>query len=291
MVRISYTRQQILKVLLFNALSISPILGFTQTLSPSFSDDFYVREQVKTSRPVPYVSEREADIMWSKRVWRTIDLREQFNHPLYYPEAPLNNRKSLFDVVKRALLDGEIVAFDNPLTDDAFTMRMRLSQLDSLFNPVDSQDVPNPDIPEELMRTGIPNPLTSNKIKAWWIKEDWFFDRQRGVMDVRIIGLCPLQEHLDNEGQIDGYKPLFWLYFDQLRPVLAREECYNFRNNAQRLSYDDVFRKRMFQSYIRQESNVYNRVITDYLQGLDATLEADRIRMEIANAEQNYWHY
>lgn len=262
-----------------------------QTLEPSFPDDFYVRDQVSTSRPVPYVHERESDILWSKRVWRTIDLREKFNHPLYYPETPLNNRKSLFDVVKEALLSGELIAFGNAVLDDGFNVRMRPGELDSLFNPIDSIDIPDPYNPDSMIRQGVPRPLTSNQIKAWWIKEDWFWDRQRSVMDVRIIGICPLQEHLDPDGQMDGYKPLFWLYFDQLCPLLAQAECYNTRNDAQRLSYDDVFRKRMFHSYIRQESNVYNRAILDYAQGLDAVLESERIKQELFNSEHDYWHF
>jgi hypothetical protein len=28
------------------------------------------------------------------------------------------------------------------------------------------------------------------------VKEDWFWDKQRSVMDVRIIAICPLQEKL-----------------------------------------------------------------------------------------------
>ena len=82
---------------------------------PDYGETFYVKENTRARKPIKYVHEREADIMWSKRVWRTIDLREKFNHPLYFPETPTNARLSLFDVIKKGLIEGSIYAYDNPV--------------------------------------------------------------------------------------------------------------------------------------------------------------------------------
>jgi len=46
-----------------------------QVLDPNFPDQVYLKENTRTRRPIPYTYLREADVMWSKRVWRTIDLR------------------------------------------------------------------------------------------------------------------------------------------------------------------------------------------------------------------------
>lgn len=260
------------------------------SLHAQVAQTFYVKENTRTRRAVPFTHERETDIMWSKRVWRTIDLREKFNHPLYYPESPLNDRKSLFDVIKQGLLDGEIHAFDNPAFDDEFKVKMSKTQLDSLFNPVEWKEVEDPFNPGTFTPVAIPDPLTSNKVTQYWIKEDWFFDRQRSVMDVRIIGLCPLQEKMVN-GSFVGYKALFWVYFPECRPLFARSEVFNTRNDAQRCSVDDIFMKRMFQSFVRKESNVYDRAIGDYAIELDALLEAERVKGEITNMEHDVWHF
>jgi gliding motility associated protien GldN len=278
----------LLVVFLLTSLSLN-----AQVLMP---DNFYVRENVQNKRAVPYVHEREADIMWSKRVWRTIDLREKFNHPLYYPETQINNRRSLFDVVKRAIISGDLTAFDNAAIDDEFNTPMSPATTRELFNAGywDTQEDPNN--PGTYDSVWIAQPLTSNMIKAWWVKEDWFWDRQRGVMDVRIVGICPLQEKLapavegSSGGEVIGYKALFWLHFDQLRPILAKEECYNTRNDAQRLSYDDVFRKRMFSSYIHKESNVVDRSVGSYASGLEVQFESERIKNDIFINEHDYWH-
>ena len=58
--------------------------------------------------------------------------------------------------------------------------------------------------PEEAKTTKLNKiPFNRNTVKKWRLKEEWFFDKQRSVMDVRIIGLAPLQEDRDEvNGQL-----------------------------------------------------------------------------------------
>ncbi|CAN5321381.1 gliding motility protein GldN [soil metagenome] len=260
---------------------------------PDFGETFYIKENSRTRKPAPYVYEREGDIMWSKRVWRTIDLREKFNHPMYYPETQINDRKSLFDVLRTGILNGTIYAFDNPFFDDEFKVRMSKSAYTLMFNWVDTlnyaQDPLNPDGP--MILAPIPYELTSRDVKQYWVKEDWYFDKERSVMDVRIIGLCPMKEEIDpTTGEMIGVSPLFWVYFPQCREAFARAEVFNTHNDAQRNTYDDLFQKRMFSSYVRKESNVYDREIASYATGTDALLEAERVKDDIGKMEHDVWH-
>lgn len=264
-----------------------------QVLDPNFPDQVYLKENTRNRKPIPYTHLREADVMWSKRVWRTIDLREKFNHPLYYPETRINDRRSLFDVIKDALMAGEITAFDNPAMDDEFKVRMTKAQIEALFVQWDSTNqVEDPNNPGTYILSPIKTELLSNNVKAYWVKEDWFFDKQRSVMDVRILGLCPLKEKQDpSTGEVVGYSALFWIYFPQCRPVFAKAEVYNTKNDAERRSLDDIFWKRMFQSYVHKETNVYDRTIQSYYTGLDALLESDRIKDDIFKMEHDLWHF
>ena len=86
--------------------------------------------------------------------------------------------------------------------------------------------------------------------------------------------------------------PLFWVYFPDARRFLKDAEIFNHRkNDAARMTFDDVFHKRFFSSYIYKESNKYNRQISQYRVGLDALLEAERIKEEIFHLEHDLWEY
>ena len=255
------------------------------------SETFYKKELTIARKVNGYIPIREADVIWSKRIWRIIDLREKLNLPLYYPETANMRGKSLFDVIKQGIMNNEIYAFDNPIFDDEFKTKMSAEKIKDMMFTETLIDQEDPDNPETFKTVKIINELTSANIKNWWVKEDWFFNKQSGTMEVRINGLCPLKEKLDpTTGEVLGYIPLFWVYFPQCQPILAKTEVYNTKNYVQRISYDDLFRKRMFSSTIFKDSNVYDRSINSYASGVDALLEAERIKEDIFNMEHDMWH-
>ncbi|MBI3512316.1 MAG: gliding motility protein GldN [Bacteroidetes bacterium] len=243
-------------------------------------------------RPIPYPYVREADVMWSKRIWRTLDLREKLNQPYYYPEEPHDGLMSLFDLVKCGVMHGYITAFDNPAFDDEFKVKMNTEQVAELLYSKEIVQVEDPFNPGTYKNDTIVNEIQSSDVLAWWMKEDWFFDKERSVMEVRIIGICPLCTKKDPAtGAVLGYRPLFWLYFPQIRPLLARQGVYLGQNYSGRITYDDMFEKRIFASYIHKESNVYDRPISSYETGIDALLEADKIKEDMLDFESDLWHY
>jgi len=261
---------------------------------PKYPDGVYTKENTRTRRAIPYPHLREADVMWSKRVWRVIDLREKMNHPLYYPDQPILDRKSLFDVMKDAAIkDGTLSVFGNPLIDDEFRLEMTKSEIENLLVQWDSTaTTEDPNNPGTFISAPTKNEITSLNVWKYWVKEDWFFDKQRSVLDVRIIGLCPLIEKKTETGESTGAdKPLFWIYFPEARPIFANQEVYMRHNDAERRTLEDIFWKRMFSSYVRKETNVYNRIILDYKTGLDALLEADRVKNDIFIWEHDLFHF
>ena len=68
--------------------------------------------------------------------------------------------------------------------------------------------------------------VTTEEIKMYKLKEDWFFDRTRGVMDVRIIGIAPMKEVRGPNNELRGYRELFWLYYPECRYVFANAEVF-----------------------------------------------------------------
>ncbi|MFH1320971.1 MAG: gliding motility protein GldN [Bacteroidota bacterium] len=254
-------------------------------------DQVYIPEHIITRKVIPYTHLREADVMWMKRIWRVIDLRQKFNMPFYYPTSAINNRKALIDVIKDGVFEGTITAYAEPLLDDEFKYPMTKDDVEAMFKSIDTVTVEDP-VTGEFIEKIQEAELEADKIKQYWIKEDWFFDKQRSVMEARIIGIAPLQESIDEmTGNIRGYSPMFWIYYPQARYVFANAPVFNRFNDAERRTYEDIFWKRMFQSYIRKESNVYDRTILEYTKGINTQLEAERIKDEMYNFEHDLWHF
>ncbi len=264
----------------------------------------FIKEKTRNRKPVPYQYLRESDVMWSKTIWREIQLKEKMNHPLYYPEVPIGDRMSLIDLLMWGVQNQGLTAYMYSESDE-FASVMTVKEIEDRFGAKDEvvmvEDVEDPD--GEMIETTIEGSYNTSDVKRFLVKEMWFFDKQRSVLDVRIIGICPVREFVNDieeyEDEEEGESAeevkktkLFWIYFPEARKIFANHEVFNVKNDAERKSYDDVFFKRYFSSYIVQESNAYNnRGINEYTIGLESLLEADRIKENIFNFEQDLWEY
>ncbi len=284
---------------------------FTDIMAQDVLDDMnsiYKKEKHENKRVQAYAPLRQADVMWSRKIWRDIDMRQKINHPFYYPmnngdddEVRTDDRRSLIDVIYSAVLEGSIRAYGNAVLDDEFRFPMTSSEVRLVGNAeqkiiqVYDEDLIAQGVDAELaLKDSVLDiPFDRNTIKKWRIKEEWFFDKQRSVMDVRIIGLAPMQEDRNEDGSLTGsFSPIFWVHFPEARKVLINAEVFNLvKNDAERRTYDDIFWKRMFGSTIVKEANVMNREVSEYMVGLDALLEAERIKEEIFNLEHDLWEY
>ena len=269
------------------------VLCASQAGAQTPNDGDWRKEHTPTKRVVPYPHIREADVLWHRRVWRTIDLREKMNHSLYYPIDPILDRQSLFDVIKDALLvEGSLTAYDVGVIgqDDEFTRPLLSSELREIFLRSDTSWTEDINTGEMVMvvqeiRT------ESRDIGQYRIKEDWIFDKQRSEVDVRIIGIAPMKEMRGEDGEVRGYAPLFWLYYPECRYVFANHDSFNPHNDAQRIPFESLFMKRMFSSTITKVSNVYDRPINSHLTGVDALLEGEAIKQELFEFEHDLWHW
>ena len=276
---------------------LNPVLG--QVLDPNESplDGVYTKSIDNPNRkPIPYVQLREADIMWSKRIWRKVDMREKKNHVFYYPVVPDQGRKSLMTILLEAIEEtGNVTAYDGFAEDgitrtDMFTIPLTPEEAGSKLCREVTEQKYDPILDQEVDTT-FQECLEPEDIMQFMIKEEVFFDKQRSVMETRILGIAPLIPEYAPTGELLESIPKFWIYFPEARRVFAQAEVYNRHNDVHRLTYDDVFWKRMFASTIVKETNVYNRSIEDYKAPMDALLEAERIKEDIRNYEHDMWSF
>ncbi len=259
------------------------LVFFTITLSsqPAPISDLVAPKILKEKSILPYPKVQERDIMWKKYVWRIIDVREKMNLPFVYPEAPF------FDIITNAAQKGELDLFSPE--DDHFSYNLSANELQEMLFDRDTVEIWDENFNRTLMP--IENSLNYENVKRFRIKEVWYFDSHYSVLKVRILGVAPLIEALDEAGNFKYERPLFWVAYNQLRPVLAKERVFNPQNDAAHTSWEDLMEMRYFASTIIKASNVHDRKIEDYLTGVDVLLEAEKIKQEIFNFEHDLWSY
>lgn len=253
-------------------------------------DGYYLKKDILDSRVIPYPSLREADVFWSKRVWREIDLREKLNQYLISP------KRRLIDVLVSGLMSGEILAYDAVSTKDdpngdEFTQPL---SPELIMKKLGSDSVSAPIFDEEGNEVGskmVFNEFNPDSVIKFRIKEDWIFDKQRSVFEPRIVGIAPLVTIKSSAGAVGDPQPAFWIYYPDSRQFLATHAVEQNSNEATQLSFDAVFLKRLFVSYIVKESNQNDVKIKDYASGIDKIYESERVKKSLMDYEQDLWEY
>ena len=227
----------------------------------------------------------DRDILWSKIVYEKIDLSERLNFPLLFPiddDLYKNTRKSLWRVLKENILNGNITKIYSDVNDN-FRYPLTPDEVkDIVATKIDFGD-------GEL----IPKEVGSDDITGYRIKGMWYFDKRRGELMYRLLGLMPVGEDLKNiDGDEEKKTNLFWIWYPSIREILHNELVFNDTSNANRISFDQLLLSRRFSSYIYKEDNLYgDRAISAYKnKGLESILESARIKKEILDFEQDLWN-
>lgn len=280
-----------MKKIILSILVLTLLLSIdsvSQIIDDAPQDGLFATEEMYEKEPIPNPSIRRADVMWSKRIWREIDFRQKFNQKFYFPIDPQQNWKSFITIILDGLKEGALSAYDISNTDELL-IPLTYNEIISRETFEDHRVMRRPYPPYEEFDTIIYTEFDPTKVMRLRIKEDWYFDRQRSQMMVRIQALCPVMIKERNGEEIT--LPLFWISYQEARKVFAQSLVFNNYNAAMRLSYDELFWKRLFDSYVYKEQNVYDRRISQYATGVDALLESDRIKVEMQRYEEDLWEY
>jgi gliding motility associated protien GldN len=251
-----------------------------------YKDGVYDKENSTNRRVIPYTHLREADVTWEKRVWREIDMREKQNQQLYFPLEIGVSRISLLQVLFKYILKNELIAF----SDEEFQVQLEPSVIRNKIVRIDTVEQMSylEDGTEVSTRVGTSDSTWMyTQFRKIRLKEDWFFDKQKSVLEVRIIGMGIYTYDEEKEAP----KEQFWVYFPSCRKFFAKHEVYNPKNDSERRTFEDIFWKRQFASVITKETNVFDRQISEYSKGIDALLESDRIKNDIFTWEHDQWHF
>lgn len=263
------------------------------------NDNAIERNLVKERTPLAYEHIREDDATYMQRVWREIDVKEKMNLPFVYKvDGDYGNQRFIM-ILLNALKNDSLVAFDATV-DDRFTTPIPFGKIsEQMVGKPKTEQIPDwtkdPDGSKGIMKdTIISEMFNPDEIERYWIKEDVVFDKESSRMYTRILGIAPLKTINNPDGSFRAVTPIFWVYYPDLRPMLAKYEVYNGKNYGARMSWEELFESRMFASRVIKSTinNPNDLLISSYVKDpILALLEGENIKDKVFNYEQDLWSY
>lgn len=260
------------------------------TWQPSLVPDGIMDRVPHINRVLPWRLPREADVMYSKRVWREIDTRQKQNMPFRWRGDDASGGGMFIEILLDGVKKGKLKAYST--MDDRFTTALTKEQItEMLTGTTDTQRVENPETGEITIKI-VHNEFNPDVVTRFRIKEDVVFDRNIGRMVTRIIGLAPLRDIYNEDGSYRATTPMFWMYYPEMRETLAQYEVFNPENDVARMTWDEFFENRYFSSYVIKTSNPLDATLQQMgLSGTDLLYEGQRIQEELFNKEHDMWVY
>lgn len=250
----------------------------------------------------PQIIHRKDDIVWSRVVYRVVDLRLKQNYQLYTPivaDDPLY--ASLFRTILRAVEGGVPVyrksnqigdvrpyfspsnkcdtALFNSLFQVHITDSMRDSWTDVGLDPKEQSDsvsvmTYNPNTGKYEFNSREYKDYAKNILK-YIVQEVVFFDKHYSKLFTKIVAIAPMcaanlntwakPTDINKEITSAVYQQiLFWVPFETLRPYLTAQPITPLSNDKEgNMNYAEFFDKKMYSSYILGDNNQFSRMVPE----------------------------
>lgn len=265
--------------------------------SPSLrSEDAIERNLVKDRTPLTYEHIREDDAVYRQRVWRNIDVREKINTSFRNPTVDNDGSQLFIAILYRAITNPDSLNRVTAFKDERFSVPYSSEEFVKKFSGgMDTTEVLDLD-GNAIKRQVRQREFLVDSIFQYQLKEEWIFDKESSRMFVRILGIAPLMKTYLSDGtpvSEEAY-PLFWVYYPDLRPSLAKSEVMNTKNFGGKMSWEELFENRYFGSYITKSTldNAFDKNLKEFIKDpLFRLLEGENIKDKIFNYEQDLWSY
>jgi gliding motility associated protien GldN len=210
---------------------------------------------------IRYENVADRSILWSKIVLEKVSLKEESNRILYYPVDTLRTEKrSLYYTLLKALRSGRLRAYSDSYFEET-------RQFEDILPAIRKRDTTSAGF--ELLNQGkslseayiAQRDISAYDIKEYRLKGVWYFDKRRSELRYRILGIAPVApdvnfiDQVDTESEEDYLVELFWVWYPDVRPLLAATPAFNVVNANFPISFDRILNTRMFTAEIYRTDN------------------------------------
>lgn len=233
----------------------------------------------------------DADVQWMRVIYRQIDLNNDQNAPLYFPEEPIDDQENLFRIIMRLLANGDVTAYEYLDGREVFTDKYAVKMQDVYdrfhipYAQAKGSSEKNPKY--EIDESDVP----TNEVLSYYIVERWEYDTRNNRMRSYVDAICPVLHRAGDFGGDAVKYPMFWVQFSDLRPYLAQQQIFvSDDNNLPTCNYDDFFNLSMYKGDIYKTRNLKNRSLMQmYPEPDDLKRAQDSIQARLDDFEKKLW--
>jgi gliding motility associated protien GldN len=257
----------------------------SQTAGASVSDRLQIHYDDSGS------SITDADRQWMRVIYRQIDLDQDVNAALYYPEEAIDGQENLFRIIMRLLANNQLTAYEYLDGRELFTDQYKLKVSDLLdrfhilYTPAKGSTEKNPKY--VIDESDVP----TNEVLSYYVIERWEFDTRGNRMKTYVDAICPVLHRSGDFGGEAVKYPMFWVKYSDLRPWLAQQTIFTSDdNNLPTCTYDDFFTLTMYKGDIYKTRNLRNKSMMQmYPDTADLHRAQDSIQQRLDKFEEKLW--
>lgn len=267
------------------------------------SEEAEAQERIPEYNPNSVYPIAESEVMYRRRLWRRMDLREKMNEPFFATGNEIT--KIIIDAVK----DGRLFPYTNDslinrMPKEEFLENLKLPQYGAValtdeeramgFTDDDGwgdwgDDNGGADDTREFY-------FFPRQVSVLEIMEDFIFDkrRSRAYWDILAINLIIPAKEFPETGLQRRVASFRYKDLEQLFRSMPQEAVwFNYKNQKSNLNFADAFVLRMQSANIVKYWNPQNRDLVDIYQKhpREALLAAKWIEEELLEFEHNLWSY
>ena len=233
----------------------------------------------------------DADRQWMRVIYRELDLDDDKNAALYYPEDITEGQENLFRIIMRLLANGQIKAYEYLDGREVFDEENEIKVGEMLDRFYIMHSDAKGSTPKSPRYTIHPSDVPTAEVLSYYIIEQWEFDNRTNKTRTVVKAICPVLHRAGDFGGEAVKYPMFWVKFADIRPWLSQQPIFiDDDNNLPSATYDDFFKMNMYTGDIYKTRNLKNKSMAQLYPDPDQRRRAqDSIQSRLENYDKNLW--